>query len=382
MLSFSQAYGEILEESYWRRWRNAWKDVAAPLVVLHGGYGKRNLGDDAILHVLLCQLKAAIPEAQVVVLCHGPERVQRAHGVTAYHFTAPKAWRAICQAHLYIIGGGGIINRINAYSGYRRWRWLDPKGKFLFLAARLAKACGAKVCFHVIGATSVPDPLVGWLARWAMGAADAITVRDPASRQVLQALGVRQEIAVHPDPAVSLKAAPAPRAREILRAEGLDPDKRLVGLNLRPVIESDIDDAETAAAIAQVIDTLAVSAELQVCFLPFGRHPSKVAENDEHLGAMVGERLREATRYHVLRYAPTPPEMKAILAQMDFCILERLHATILAASVGTPFVAISYDAKVSQFLAAIGEDVRACDLRDLTAEGLQNLVARYLPWRI
>jgi polysaccharide pyruvyl transferase CsaB len=349
--------------------------------VLHGGYGKRNLGDEAILYVLLDQLRRVFPDGRIIVLGHGPKEIERDHGVEAGYFLSRRALEAIWRADLYIIGGGGIINRINSYSGWRRLRILDPKGKFLFLAALLAQARGAKVIFHAIGATSLPDPLVGWLARAAMNRADEVSVRDPLSRRLLYGWGVKRDIHVIPDPAMQLEAAAPAAAQEILRREGIEPEGRLVGLSFRAVAEPDIGNAATARAVAQVADWLSEEYAAQVCFLPFGRHPTKPVENDLFFAQEVAEQVQHSERFHILRHLATPPEMKALLAEMDFCLLERLHATILAAGVAVPFLAVSYEDKVAEFMRAIGRGERIIELRQFDFETAQQKLRVWIPWR-
>jgi len=380
-LSFSHEYDPVRGVRYWRDWQAQLSRRTQPLVVLHGGYGKRNMGDDAILHVLLAQLRQAMPAARLVVLCHGPQLVARAYNVEAYHFTSRAAWRAIRQADLYIIGGGGIINRINTYSGWQRWRVLDPKGKFLFVAALVAGARGARVVYHAIGATSVPDPVVGWLAHVALDRADDVSLRDPLSRQVLRGLGVRRELPVVPDPAVMLEAAPADLVTDILRREGLDPAERLVGLNLRPVAEPGISNAVTADVAAALVDWLADTYHARVCFIPFGMHPRKPVENDLTMANLIGTRVRRQDRFRILQHECTPPEMKGLLGAMGFCLLERLHAAILAASMGTPMVALAYDDKVTQFMAGIGAEARVLPLRELTLRRAQEMIGACIPWK-
>ena len=380
-LSLAPAYEAPVGPEYWQEWRSRLPTSRSPNVVLHGGYGKLNLGDDAILHVLLRQIGAGMPDARISVICHGPEWVCRRYGVAAHHFASAAALRAILGADLYVIGGGGIINKINTYSGRRKLKVLDPKGKFLFLAALLARRAGARVIFHVVGATSVPDSLVAWLARLSMSRADEVSVRDPLSQRVVRELGVWREIRLLPDPAVSLDAADAATAMRILKDGGVDPTRRLVGLNLRPVLEPDVDNRETARTVAALADWIIDRFDAQVCFLPYGRHPSKAAENDLGMAREVGAQMLHVARYRILERECTPPEMKAIMGQMGYCLLERLHATILAAGMGTPFLAISYDAKVSEFMRAIGRDADVVPLRGLNVESARKIVDASIPWR-
>lgn len=378
-LSLPAEYDPPVTVEHWQRWRE--RLPAAPLIALHGGYGKRNMGDEAILYVLLDQLRRAFPDGRIIVVGHNQQEIERDHGAEAGYYISLRALKAIARADLYIIGGGGIINRINVYSGWRRLRLLDPRGKFFSLAALLAHGRGAKVIFHAIGATSVPDPLVGWLARMAMNRADEVSVRDPLSRRVLQELGVRREIHLVPDPAMQLEAAPASVAQEILRREGIEPEQRLVGFCFRAVDEPDIDNAETARIVAQAADWLIERYGAQICFLPFGRHPRKPVENDLFFAQEVAGRVRHGERFHILQHPCTPPEMKAILAEMDFALLERLHAAILAAGAGAPFLAVSYEDKVAEFVRSIGRADDLLELREFNFERVMAKLEERLPWR-
>ncbi len=358
------------------------RGCTSPLVVIHGGYGKHNLGDDAILDVLLSELRTTIPAARFVVLCHGPAEVQRRHDVEAHHFASRGALRAILTADVYVIGGGGIVNKINVYSGFRRFPILDPKGKFLFVAALVAGLRGARVVFHAIGATSVPDPLVGWLAKLAMGRADSVSVRDPLSGQVLRRLGVRRDVPVVNDPALALEPVAPEMARQLLRGEGVELGRPVVGLNFRYVAEEGVDNARTVETVARLVDWLIEECGAEVIFLPFGRHPHKPVENDEGFAGQVGKRLHYPERYRILRREPTPAEMKAIVGQMTLCIFERLHATILAASMGVPLLGVAYDNKVTQFMkmAELSEAVIA--LKDFDFEAVRARLLRLPGWSL
>src|SRR5688572_2911510 len=83
------------------------RGIHAARVTLHGGYGKNNLGDDAILHVLILRVLEELPGAQLTIVCHGPENVARryAHipGLAACGFKSRAALRAMLRSHIYII---------------------------------------------------------------------------------------------------------------------------------------------------------------------------------------------------------------------------------------------------------------------------------------
>jgi polysaccharide pyruvyl transferase CsaB len=358
----------------WRLWGQALQERGRlhPRIVLHGGYGKRNLGDDAILEVLLSQVRQVFPSAHITVVCHGPAEVRARHQVTAYHFAAWQTLRAIVQADVYIIGGGGIVNRVNIYSGFRRLRILDPKGKFLFVAAALAKLCGARVDFHAIGATSFPDPVVRWLARFVLNRSDALTVRDQRSQDILRSAGVRVPIPVILDPVTQLEPASPESARQMLAEEGISLDRLKVGINFRYVAEPDIDNANTIREVAQLAGYLLDQYNAQVIFLPFGRHPTKKVENDLAFALEVANQLQHRRGFHILEKECSPVEMKALLGQMDLCILERLHAVILAAPMRVPIISVIYDHKVAAFADMAGLGDSQIPLREFSFESARE----------
>ena len=354
------------DEPLWAEFRARWQLERPPRVVVHGGYGKGNLGDDAILEAILARLRREWPSAAVTVLCHGPAWVREHHHVAACGFASLTALRAITRADLYIIGGGGIVDRINTYSGFRRLRLLDPKGKYLFLATLLAQICGARVSFYCIGATSVPDPLVGLLARVAIARADWASIRDPRSARVLRGLGVRRPLPITPDPANEIVALPADQARAILAAEGVDLSRPLVVLVFRYVAEPDIDNATTIAEVARLTEILSTEYNAAVLFVPFGRHPRLAVENDAHFAAEVRSRVQCRPGLAVLSRPYSPSAVKGILGLASVCVAERLHAVLLAATAGSPVVGVIYDDTVEQFMYMAGLSARI-PLREFSA---------------
>ncbi len=368
------------EEPLWGQFRALWRRQRPPRVVVHGGYGKLNLGDDAILDCILTRLRAEWPQARVIVLSHGPQWVRAVYGnaVVAHGFASVGAWRAITHSDLYIIGGGGIVDRINTYSGLQRLRLLDPKGKYLFLAALLARACGAHVAFYSIGATSVPDPLVGWLARVAVARADWATVRDPLSARVLSSLGVRRPLPITPDPATALSPVTRERACAILAAEGVDLSRPLVVLTFRYVAEPDIDNASTVREVARLTECLAAEYNAAVLFVPFGRHPHRDVENDARFAAQVRVHLPRSSDLVILSRPYSPSEVKGILGLARVCIAERLHAVLLASTAGVPVVGVVYDDKVEQYMALANLPERI-PLREFRAERALQAIDALVP---
>lgn len=350
----------------------ATRGVQVPRVTVHGGYGKNNLGDDAILHVLLSRVLAELPRAEITVVCHGPQNVARRYSdvpkLQACYFKSAQALAAIAQSHIYIIGGGGIINRINSYSGRETLPLLDMKGKFLFLAALGAKLSGAQTHFYAIGANSFPDAGVRFLARKVLATADWVSVRDRGSLQTLRELGLTRPLVSVLDPALSLEPAPAADGARLLARWGCLPSGRpLVALGFRYVRARDTDNAQKVRTVARLVSHLREARNADVVFLPASQHPSQHYEDDLHFGRAVLRALPHRDHFHLVEEYPHPAVMMAAFGCADLCIFERLHAVILATVMGVPVQAVAYDAKVSEYTGLIGKSSDCMSSAELMA---------------
>jgi polysaccharide pyruvyl transferase WcaK-like protein len=358
-----------------------------PRVVIHGGYGKNNMGDDALLHVIRGRVLTAFPDARIHVVCHGPERVMEryrdAHGgpVTASHFKSADTVGAAVRSDLYIIGGGGIVNRINAYSGLMTFKWLDPKGKFQFLAALLAGWTGAFTLYYGIGAESFPDPVVRRLMRFALKRADVVSTRDPRTMENLREIGVEREIVQVLDPAISLEPAPRDEADAVLRTAGAtvsaERARPLVGLNFRWVGDPAIDNERTLAEATRLARDLETRG-CDVIFFPISQHPDRHLEDDLDFGRRLRDALGAPEWFSLLEEYPHPAVYMALLGACDALVLTRLHAVILGTMMGVPLAAVSYDDKVTEFVKLSGQHERLVELDGFTYERLEPVLVDIL----
>jgi polysaccharide pyruvyl transferase WcaK-like protein len=355
----------------------------APRVVIHGGYGKNNMGDDAILHVIRGRVLTAFSDAEIHVVCHGPERVvaryrdDPAGPVTSSHFKSMTTVRAAVRSDLYIIGGGGIVNRINAYSGNMVFKALDPKGKFQFLASILAGWTGAFTLYYAIGAESFPDAVVRTLTRLALKRASVVSARDPRTVRNLREIGVKREIVEVLDPALSLEPASPQEADALLAEIGAAPragrTRPLVGMNFRWVGDPAVNNDRTlseAARTARYLD----EHGCDVVFLPISQHPDKHLEDDLDFGRRLREELGAPAWFALLERYPHPVLYMALLGACDALVLSRLHAVILGTMMGVPIAVVTYDDKVSEFVKLSGQEARMIDLADFTLERLEPVL--------
>jgi polysaccharide pyruvyl transferase CsaB len=299
-----------------------------PRFLLSGYYGFGNLGDEALLAIIVAQLRARWPACEVNVLSKDPIATARDFNVAATaraDFNAVR--RAIEQADVVLSGGGGLLQNATSLRS------------LLYYAGIIRSAVRAKKK-TMIFAQSV-GPLDFWgkaVVREFCRGVDVATVRDERSRALLAPLVGTERVERTADPVFLFAPDEAPLD---LAAEGL-------GAGGAPLVVVSVrrwHGAETTAgALAVAVDRLTEAHGANVAFLPLG------GVSDAEVSTAV---IRKCRTSPVL--LPDYPLAQAaqVIARADLVVGMRLHALIIAARLDVPFIALPYDPKVS----ALTEDL-------------------------
>ena len=79
-------------------------------ILISGYYGFNNAGDEAILRLMIDNLRARCPEAGLTILSHNPEDTARRYGVRSVNRMNPfLILREILHCDLLISGGGSLL---------------------------------------------------------------------------------------------------------------------------------------------------------------------------------------------------------------------------------------------------------------------------------
>jgi polysaccharide pyruvyl transferase CsaB len=353
--------------------------------VISGYYGYANPGDEAILGVLLSELRALWPEAHLQVISGTPEETAATYQVESLLWSDPAAIGAAVQsADLVVSGGGGIFHD---YGGF------PPDGLFTegnwglgfhVTAGALAALFGKPHLIYAVGVGPLLTEHGRSYTRAICETASVISVRDEGSRELLVEIGVpAQRVVVTADPAFLFEPATAERAQEILAAEGVaaaGTSRPLIGIAIRHWAHG-VEQEEWEAALAEGLRIFLETTPAQLVFLPFQRFPGE-QEDDLAVVRRVSELLPQSVStaaVHLLTGIYTPAEKAALLGSCQTVVGMRLHALIFSMTAGVPFVALTYDDKVRQVVRRAGRAEFGIDMAELQpallAERLQASIA-------
>jgi polysaccharide pyruvyl transferase WcaK-like protein len=292
-------------------------DLPEPILVL-GGYGYGNVGDEAMLGGLLTLLAGR----RVTVVSRRPAATSSMHGVSAVSIGA--AAFALLSHRTVLIGGGSLFARE-----------MGRVGRLLPRFGLLARFLGRRVAIVGVGLDASTPESAAPLVRRLFAIANPVVVRDAASAALLASWDL--PAAVGPDLSAYLEPAAPEVGERLLRASGLDPDRPIVGLCLTAI------DGRLAKAVATAIaDCVNALPGLQFCFVPMSRHPF-VPQHDD---VTFAEHLRElAPGIRILEGAEDPADLLSVFGQLSVAVCMRYHSLLFAERSAVPIVPIAYAPK-------------------------------------
>jgi len=238
-------------------------------------------------------------------------------------------WAAIGHDHpdpkLLLVGGGTLLNA-NRYYLTRMLRHDAPT------LERALFGPGVRSPAY----WGVTEPMDDWFSF--IASAIVAGVRGPDSVASLRTLGYNGEIPVLGDPALALlppEGVAGVEGRVVVCP--LHTGGSLIGK----------DDGAVLAALAGTIRRLRTAGHDVVVLSAFPGDDRWIIELMRSAGG--------ADMPYVAGYADLDATLR-LLASADLVIGQRLHAVILAAATGTPFVALEYQPKVRDFTRSIGQE--------------------------
>jgi polysaccharide pyruvyl transferase CsaB len=304
-------------------------------VAISGSYGGMNLGDEAILEVILRELRASL-DVDVVIFSFNAKDTEQRHKTRAIpirEMHKDDILKELRKLDLFILGGGGIL-------------YDDSIGGFL-RDVNWAKELDVPVMGYAVGAGPLKAPESKQLVASVLNQVDRITVRERDAKILLSDLGVNQEIEITADPGLLLK--PQSFTKEMLKKEGINPDTPLIGFSVREPgpAAPDLNIEQYHAMLANAADFMVERFDAQVLFVPMEGGEQK---DPQHSHAVISK-MANTKRAHVLKGEYTAGEVLGLMKHMAFAVGMRLHFLVFAGIQNVPFVPLPYAAKVSGFLS-------------------------------
>ena len=312
-------------------------------LLLAGYIGCGNLGDDAIALGFVQGLGNI--GFDVTVMSGRPEETNRLYGFSVIDRRDFKQYEeALKTCDAVVFPGGSIFQDATSI------RSVAYYSKLITMAKKAKK----KVVLLGQGVGPLTTFLGKRMAASAFNDADAISVRDPDSLQALKDLGVKKQIRMTADMAFLL---PAVQASDDVQGFTVG-NMKTVGISALPM------DKKT--------DVAALFGDFCRLLYQNGSMPVLIEMDKEEDGPLIAEiAKRQGGKIPDIRKLTTPMQLQQRLLRMDSIVAMRLHAGILASTVGIPPLMVSYDPKVTSF-AKMMDLGTPLTIQGLTAQRLMD----------
>jgi polysaccharide pyruvyl transferase CsaB len=340
-------------------------------ILIAGYYGFGNTGDEAILGALLSDLKERRPNLEFIVVSGDPAKTAAQRGVRSILWTdMPAIMEACRESDLILVGGGGLFHdywgTTQEYVLTQNHTGISFYGDFPILAALYGKPC----MLYSVGVGPLMTDAGKSLTKISFETADAATVRDVESLEILRELGV-------PVSGVKVTADPAFMIRSDKEAAGnfRRGDCPLVAVCLRNW-DVDIQPQTWQAQLAHALDLFVDKYDASLVFIPFQVSPASPLVDDLAAAKNTTALMKRSGRVTLLKDIPAPEAIAGMIAQSDLVIGMRLHALVFAVTDAVPAVGLAYDPKVKNLMRAAGMDDFTADLTSLNSNEFFELLEK------
>jgi polysaccharide pyruvyl transferase CsaB len=316
-------------------------------ILLAGYYGFGNLGDEAILEMVLKQLFQITDRKNITVLSGNKEETSRKYNVnTIDRYNIFSILKKLMKSDALVFGGGSLLQDVTSKRSIYY---------YLFLI-KLAHLMNNKVVMLSQGIGPILNKRSRKFTAETLNKVEFITVRDKQSKEFLEQIGVLEnKIHLSADPVINF------RADENLSFNNTD--RKKVCFSLRNWKDTDV--SEKISIVVEMLN----KQNIECYFVPF------YYNEDLELIREIEKNIGDNAVFYMERLSTN--EAYDIIKEMDLLVGVRLHALIFAAAVNVPFVAISYDHKVDHFVESVSMNV-VCNINDIDVNILYDEIIKKL----
>lgn len=214
------------------------------------------------------------------------------------------------------------------------------------------------------------------LVRYAYSKANLVFLRDQASLEVAQKIGLSMDKVFYaPDPAFALEPCQKEEAIKILSDFGWTSENPSLGVTIIAPQGHFLDPNSLEnyySVLAATLVRISLKWDLQIVFFVQVTGPTEI-ENDRIPTSQIYNKIRSQVKAIYVDKALRPEILKACYGEMDIFLASRLHSGIFSISMGVPTVFIGYLSKTIGFLKSIEMDKYGIKLDDLNEDVLLKI---------
>lgn len=352
-----------------------------PIITLLGSNSGNNAGDAAILAAILDVLSKQLPGAEFLVPTTRPSFVNENYGrdfnvkgINVMPWTGSirllgiPTIRALKRSDCALICDGIIFDK----------KLFNPAFNFLitlFFLIPFAKLFKCKlVCY-----SSGIGPFNSWLGRFMakvlINACDLVMMRERDSKDLCLNIGVKREVILTGDAAFINKVSDTPRLEEVVRAERINLQSPLFGLNVTSYIDQWLEKENRVRSKEEFIALLArainkAKTSIPGGFLPiiFSTHPMDLPCAEE-LARDINGRVVSNTKY-------LSHDLMAVMGRCSLFMGMRFHSLILASAVESPIIGLVYAPKVRSYMRLLESEDVSLEMGSLTEDLLVETIIK------
>lgn len=305
-------------------------------IVVAGYLGFANSGDEALLSIVLSEIRRRLPDKTVTVLSMHPRETERLYGVCARHRYSPAAVAdEFSRAEVFVFGGGSLLQDATSRRSLLYYLWL----------LHSAKRHGLKTMLFANGV----GPLLRESSRRdtarVLCEVDAITLRDEDSARLLCEIGVpKDKVTVTADTAFLL--GDIPERTVSASAAGVPEGARYAIVSYRPW-RRERGYYESAASFCRHLYEAHGIASLLV--------PMQYPRDLRAAERIASRVAREADiPVYIWRAPLSARDALGLLSGAELTVGMRLHTLIFSAVAGVPMMGVCYDGKVTSLCRQMG----------------------------
>jgi len=310
-------------------------------ILIHGHFGMRNVGDDAMLETIAQELRGRYPNSQIVVAAG--EHYDRKMFERVRLKKVPRSIRGLALAipgsDLFVVGGGTHL-----HSRKGKLRYLEDCFNQMLLLI-YARMTGARCWMVGVGLGAFETRSAELVARVCCAACSFLSVRDKESYRWLTQGRQQKKYFRTIDPAYWLRIPDTPlRKRGRLFVSAL-PYFRNYGTDEKR-------DGVVLRAFEKFIrQWLELDPGNSVLLSVFN---DKASDRDSLILGELHSKFRTTGRVDLGEYVSDPSEKFEEISECSHAIVMRYHALVYAHIAGLPVISLNYHQKNVAFCSEIG----------------------------